>query len=86
MSTCEYGAGSNDMPGHQDLINKMGLTLSERADLGLAWPGYGGEERLCRACLMSRISSNRTVTGGRVSAAHSPPCPGQLEPFVEEPP
>ena len=46
MSTCEYGAGSNDMPGHQDLINKMGLTLSERADLGLAWPGYGGEERL----------------------------------------
>ena len=40
---------------------------------------------------MSRISSNRTVTGGRVSAAHSPPWPGRLEPgsvspFVEEPP
>ena len=51
MSTCEYGAGSNDMPGHQDLINKMGLTLSERADLGLAWPGM--EERRDSAELVS---------------------------------
>ena len=74
MSTCEYGAGSNDMPGHQDLINKMGLTLSGRA--GGPWPGLAGLWRrdFCLGCLMSRISSNRTLTGGRVSSAHSPPC------------
>lgn len=87
VSTCEYGAGSNDMPGHQDLINKMGLTLSERADLGLAWPGERRD--FCRACPMSRISSNRTVTGGRVSSAHTPPpCakrhpePGNVSPLL----
>ena len=88
VSTCEYGAGSNDMPGHQDLINKMGLTLSGRA--GGPWPGLARVWRrdFCRACLMSRISSNRTLTGGRVSSAHSLPCakrhlePGNVSPFI----